>query len=89
MDEDKTGVLEAAVNTYWKAGIHTFNPCYELLVGGAEVVELLSDNKRLPQFNKELSSCGSIEMTSLYKELIGKVWQRQEFQASVSHGRGH
>lgn len=88
-EEDKDGVLDAAVNTYWKGGTHTFNPCYEILVGSAKVIELLCDDSRHQQFKEELHEFGSIEKTILYKELIQIVWERQESQASASHGSGH
>lgn len=81
IDEDREGILDAAVSTYWKEGIHTFNPCYEILVESAKVVEILCDISRFLQFKKELQYYGSIEKTFLYKELMGIIWQRQESQA--------
>ena len=78
--DDKDGIIDAAVNS--------FCPCYEILVGSAKVVEKFCDNSRFLQFKEELNSCGSIERTLLYKELIGIAWQRQESLASASHGSG-
>ena len=85
--DDKDGIIEAAVNTYWKEGTHTFNPCYEILASSAEVIEILCDNSRHYQFKEEMRCYGSIEKTLLYKELIQIVWAKiqHQSQASVSH----
>ncbi len=83
-EEDKDGIIEAAVNTYWKEGTHTFNPCYEILANSAKVIELLCDDIRHQQFKEEMRCFVSIEKTLLYKELIQIVWARQESLVSVS-----
>ena len=72
-DKDKDGIIEAATNEYWKVGTHTFCPCYEILVDSAIVVKVLCGNDRLASFEKEMRKKGSIEKTSLYKELINKI----------------
>ena len=83
-DDDKDGIIEAAVNTYWKVGTHTYNPCYEILVSSAKVIEFLCDNSKCHQFKEEMHRHGSIEKTLLYKELIQIVWAKQESLASAS-----
>ncbi len=70
IEEDKDGILEAATSEYWKEGTHTFCPCYEILVNSATVVDVLCGNDKLSQFKDEVYEKGTIEKTSLYKELI-------------------
>lgn len=77
-EKDTTGIIEAAVNYYWKNGTHTFNPCYEILVDSAKTLEVLCSNKDKDFFRKEMNEYGIIEKTSLYKSLIQKIWKRQE-----------
>lgn len=86
--EDKDGIWDAAVITYWKRGTHTFSPCYEILANSAKVIELLCDEIRYQKYKEEMHYYESIEKTILYKELIQIVWKRHEFLASASHGNG-
>lgn len=66
----------AVVNEYWKAGTHTFNPCYEILVPSAHVEEILFDEGSLLKIRNGIKDCGgSIEHTLTYKELLQKVKQ--------------
>lgn len=67
---DDKDILEVAANEYWKAGTHTFHPCYEYLVEKANVVECIVSECERESFKQDLEHTKSIERTSLYKALI-------------------
>lgn len=63
-------LLTAAANEYWKAGTHTFMPCYEILAPGCVVEKCLSTTEEYNLFCKEMRIYGSIEKTQLYVKLL-------------------
>lgn len=69
-DDDREGIVIAAVNEYWKCGTHTFQPCYEILVEKAEVRKVICIDSELENFKEEFLETNSIERTTLYKNLL-------------------
>lgn len=68
---EDNNLRKAAVNEYWKAGTHTFNPCYEILASKARVKRIICNNDLLQNVREEIRNCGnSIEHTSIYKTLL-------------------
>ena len=65
-------ILEAVANEYWKAGTHTFHPCYEYLVEKAIVVDCIASENDREKFLLDFKYIHSIERTSLYKTLVTK-----------------
>ena len=62
---------KTAVNEYWKAGTHTFNPCYEILASRARVKRIVCNNDLFQNIREEIGINGnSIEHTSIYKTLL-------------------
>lgn len=71
---DDNDLRLAAVNEYWKAGTHTFNPSYEILVSSACVEKILSEDISLYKVRDEIrTNGGSVEHTLTYKLLLEKV----------------
>lgn len=61
---DDNDLRLAAVNEYWKAGTHTFNPSYEILVSSACVEKILSEDISLYKVRDEIrTNGGSVEHT--------------------------
>lgn len=61
---------KAVVLEYWKAGTHTFFPCYELLVESAIVKGIVSMDIDPAQLREEILVNGIIENTPTYRRLI-------------------
>lgn len=65
-------ILKVAANEYWKAGTHTFQPCYEYLAEKANVVDCIASDNDREKFLLDFKDTHSIERTSLYKTLVTK-----------------
>ena len=71
-DED---YIDSFVNEYWKAGTHTFSPCYEYLCNKAKVIKCVRLEITKEDFKRELDDAGSsVEQTRTYHELFNKLY---------------
>jgi putative toxin-antitoxin system protein len=63
------------VKEYWKAGTHTFSPCYEYLRNKAKVIKCVRLEITKENFKRELDDAGSsVEQTRTYHELFNKLY---------------
>lgn len=64
---------EKVVSRYWEEGSHTFQPCYELLVRQAKVINIVLDEQNSKDLIKsEIDKFGTIENTQIFRSIIKK-----------------
>lgn len=63
-------IRKAAVFEYWKAGTHTFYPCYEFLVESATVKDVVIEGIDKNHLFQEIYANGIIENTPTYIRLV-------------------
>ena len=67
-------VRATVVRRYWEEGSHTFQPCYELLVRQAKVVNIVFDEENANGLIKsEVDKYGTIEQTPIFNYLLMKL----------------
>lgn len=72
-DEDS---IASFVNEYWKAGTHTFSPCYEYLCTKAKVIKCIRLEISKEDFYRELNNAGNcVEQTRTYYKLFNEQYQ--------------
>ena len=64
-------VRTAVVRRYWEEGVHTFQPCYELLVRQAKVNRVILGNEDAKDWIKtEIRKYGTIEHTLIFNSIL-------------------
>ena len=72
---DKPDIRKAATYEYWKAGTHTFAPCYEYLVKKCTVVREVCTMDDVNYIHDQLIREGlPIEQISRYREILNEVY---------------
>ena len=72
-DEDS---IASFVNEYWKAGTHTFSPCYEYLCTKAKVIKCIRLEISKEDFYRELNNASNcVEQTRTYHKLFNEQYQ--------------
>jgi len=67
--------IDSFVNEYWKAGTHTFSPCYEYLCNKAKVIKYIRLEISRESFHRELNNAyNCVEQTRTYHELFNKLY---------------
>lgn len=72
---DNLDIRKAVTNEYWKAGTHTFAPCYEYLTAKCIVVRevcSMEDVKNI--YHNLVYEAMPIEQISRYREILNKVY---------------
>ena len=68
--------IDPFVNEYWKAGTHTFSPCYEYLCTKAKVIKYIRLEISNEDFYRELNNAGNcVEQTRTYHKLFNEQYQ--------------
>jgi len=72
---DDLNIRKAVTYEYWKAGTHTFAPCYEYLVAKCIVLREVCSMDDVNSIHEQLIIKGlPIEQISRYRELLNKVY---------------
>ena len=72
---DNEDIRMAAVQEYWKAGTHTFSPCYEYLVKKCKVIRQVTGIAEVIDFHKkQMQNYHPIEQCRQYRKTINKLY---------------
>ena len=67
-------VRATVVRRYWEEGSHTFQPCYELLVRQAKVINIVFDKEGAKDLIKsEVEMYGTVEKTPIFNSIFNDV----------------
>lgn len=66
-------VRATVVRRYWEEGSHTFQPCYELLVRQAKVINIVFEKENAKEIlSSEINNYGTIEKTPIFNSIYNK-----------------